>query len=274
MKNKKQEININHFIVEFYWMSLLGLKGNELRLYALIYSYSQDSKGGFHGSTDYLAKRLDVSRRQIFRMLNELTEKNLIKKNEYYQNKVKFSAYEAVPNEYTYDKMSDPMTPASLDCDKMSYPGYDKMSPNNKVLDNKEIINDLSDKIDLLDRMDRISELEDKIVFGKHHVLTRYLINSDYLTEKDKRQFFRYDNYFKKFIGEDGYEFEDFKLYVQYFVYKHKERLASKYVDEITIKNKYGYFLTAMEKARWEFSSQKAEKKKQWQEKINQLLQK
>jgi hypothetical protein len=79
------------------------------------------------------------------------------------------------------------------------------------------------------------------------------LINSGYLTEKDKRQYFRYDRYFEKFIGENGYEFEDFKLYVQYLIHKHKERLTSKYVEEVTIKNKFGYFLTAMEKAKRKF---------------------
>lgn len=240
-------------------MSLLGLKGNELRLYALIYSYSQDNKGGFHGSTDYLAKRLDVSRRQIFRMLNELTTKNLVKKNDYFQNKVKFSAYEVVPNKYTYDKMSEPVTRASLDCDKMSYPGYDKMPPNNKVLDNKEITNDLLEKTELLEKMDRSRKFEDKIVFSKHNVLTRYLINAGYLTRFDESSFFRYDRYFEKLIGENGYEFDDYKLFVQYFVFRNKERTNNKEFKNEPIKNKYGYFITAMEKARWEFSEDKAD---------------
>lgn len=108
-----------------------------------------------------------------------------------------------------------------------------------------------------MDKIDKISELEDKLAFEKHHVLTRYLINSGYLTIKDTRQYFRYDRYFEKFIGENRYEFDDFKLYVQYFIHKYRERLTSKYVEEVAVKNKFGYFLTAMEKARWEFSNQK-----------------
>ncbi|HOQ79046.1 MAG TPA: hypothetical protein PLW94_02325, partial [Candidatus Absconditabacterales bacterium] len=72
-----------------------------------------------------------------------------------------------------------------------------------------------------------------------------------------KKQFFRYDRFFEKFIGENGYEFEDYKLYVQYFIFKYKERLLSEYVEEKSIKNKYGYFITAMERARWEFSQEK-----------------
>lgn len=268
---KNGSINPNHFIVEFYWMSLLGLKGNELRLYALIYSYSQDSKGGFHGSTNYLAERLDVSRRQIFRMLSELTEKNFIKKNDHFKNKVKFSAYEVVPNEYAYDKMSEPMTRTSLIGDKMSYPDYDKMSPNNKVLDNKEITNDLLEKTELLEKMDRSRKFEDKVVFSKHHVLTRYLINASYLTQFDETSFFRYDRYFEKLIGENGYDFEDYKLFVQYFVYRNKERINKEEFKNEPIKNKYGYFITAMEKARWEFSQEKEEKMKAWVEKIEKI---
>ena len=131
---------------------------------------------------------------------------------------------------------------------------------HNKDIYNKEITKDILDKIDLLDKLDRISELEDKLAFDKHHVLTRYLINSGYLALKDKRQYFRYDRYFEKFIGENGYEFDDFKLYVQYFIHKYKERLTSKYLEEVIIKNKFGYFLTSMEKARWEFSQQKVSK--------------
>ncbi|MFA6377550.1 MAG: hypothetical protein WCW63_02880, partial [Acholeplasmataceae bacterium] len=126
--------------------------------------------------------------------------------------------------------------------------------PNNKDIYNKEITKDILDKIDLLDKIDKISELDDKLTFDKHHVLTRYLINSGYLTLKDERQYFRYDRYFEKFIGENGYEFDDFKLYVQYFIHKYKERLISKYVEDMVVKNKFGYFLTAMEKAKREFA--------------------
>lgn len=262
------EISDNHFIVEFYWMSKIGLKGSELRLYALIYSYSQDNKGGFMGSIEYLAKRLDVSRRQVFRLLDILVGKSLIMKSEHYKNNVKFVSFEAVPNEYTGDKMSPPMTKAHKNIDKMSpdpvtecHQTNDKMSPNNKedikVFDFKVIEKDLSDKTDILDKLDRSSKLEDEITFSKNHVLTRYLINARYLTKNEELEYFRYDNYFNKLIGENGYEFEDYKLYVQYFIFRNKDRINKEDLKDEPIKNKYGYFITAMESARKTFSEKK-----------------
>lgn len=255
----------NHFIVEFYWMTLLGLKGSELRLYALINSYSQDSKGGFFGSIEYLAVRLDVSRRQIFRLIDHLVEKKLIVKNDYYKNHVKYVSFEVVQNKYTRDKMSPPMTKNHSPSDEMSpvpmtkcHSDDDIMSPNikeySKVVDNNSIENDILDKLDLLDGLDRVSELDDKIVFSKNHVLTRYLINARYLTKADKFEYFRYDNFFEKFIGVNGYEFDDYKLYVQYFVHKNKERIKNQELKDEPIKNKFGYFITSMETARMEFS--------------------
>lgn len=247
MKYKKQEISDHHFLIEFYWMTKLGLKGNELRMYALIYAYSQDNQGTLFASIDYIRRRLSLkSRTSVFELINKLIDLGLVRKIERYENNIKLVEYEIIPNLYT-------RTENVLPVQKMDGGGTESV-PNNKVIDNKEIIKDILDKTDLLDKLDRMSELDDKLVFDKHHVLTRYLINSGYLTEKDKKQYFRYDRYFEKFIGENGYGFDDYKMYVQYFIHKLTERLTSNYVEEKTIKNKFGYFITAMEKARWEFS--------------------
>ena len=258
MKNKKQEISDHHFLIEFYWMTKLGLKGNELRMYALIYSYSQDNQGTLFASIDYIKRRLSLkSRTSVFEIINKLIDMNLVKKIERYEGNIRLVEYEIIPNIYTRSENVPPVQKMDGGGTESVQGGCTENVPNNKDIYNKEITKDILDKIDLLDKIDKISELEDKVTFDKHHVLTRYLINSGYLTAKDKRQYFRYDRYFEKFIGENGYEFDDFKLYVQYFIHKYKERLTSKYVEEVVVKNKFGYFLTAMEKARWEFSNQK-----------------
>jgi len=264
MKKKKNEISDHHFLVEFYWMTKLGLKGNELRMYALIYSYSQDNQGTLFASIDYIKRRLSLkSRTSVFDIINKLISMNLIRKIERYEGNVRLVEYEIIPNIYTRTENVPPVQKMDGYGTENVLGGGTESVPNNKEeVDNKEIVKDILDKIDLLDKLDRVSELEDKITFEKHHVLTRYLINSGFLTQRDKKQFFRYDRFFEKFIGENGYEFEDYKLYVQYFIFKYKERLLSEYVEEKTIKNKYGYFITAMEKARWEFSQEKSEKHK------------
>ena len=256
MKNKKQEISDQHFLIEFYWMTKLGLKGNELRMYALIYSYSQDNQGTLFASIDYIKRRLSLkSRTSVFEIINKLIDMNLVKKIERYEGNIRLVEYEIIPNIYTRSENVPPVQKMDGGGTESVQGGCTENVPNNKDIYNKEITKDILDKIDLLDKLDRISELEDKVTFDKHHVLTRYLINSGYLTLKDKRQYFRYDRYFEKFIGENGYEFDDFKLYVQYFIHKYKERLTSKYVENMLVKNKFGYFLTSMEKAKFEFST-------------------
>jgi len=255
MKYKKQEISDHHFLIEFYWMTKLGLKGNELRMYALIYSYSQDNQGTLFASIDYIKRRLSLkSRTSVFDIINKLIEMNLVKKIERYEGNIRLVEYEIIPNIYTRSENVLPVQKMDGGGTESVQGGGTENVPNNKVLDNKEITKDILDKIDKIDKLDKISALEDKITFGKHHVLTRYIINSGYLTEKDKRQYFRYDRYFEKFIGQNGYEFEDFKLYVQYFIHMYKERLTSNYVEEVVIKNKFGYFITAMERAMEKFS--------------------
>ncbi len=254
MKNKKQEISDHHFLIEFYWMTKLGLKGNELRMYALIYSYSQDNQGTLFASIDYIQRRLSLkSRTSVFDIINKLIDMNLVKKIERYEGNIRLVEYEIIPNIYTRSENVPPVQKMDGGGTESVQGGCTENVPNNKDIYNKEITKDILDKIDLLDKIDKISELDDKLTFDKHHVLTRYLINAGYLTEKDRRQYFRYDRYFEKFVGENGYEFDDFKLYVQYFIHKHKERLTSRNVEVAVIKNKFGYFITAMEKAMKQF---------------------
>ena len=90
MKNKKQEISDHHFLIEFYWMTKLGLKGNELRMYALIYSYSQDNQGTLFASIDYIKRRLSLkSRTSVFEIINKLIDMNLVKKIERYEGNIR-----------------------------------------------------------------------------------------------------------------------------------------------------------------------------------------
>jgi len=258
MKNKKQEISDHHFLIEFYWMTKLGLKGNELRMYALIYSYSQDNQGTLFASIDYIKRRLSLkSRTSVFEIINKLIDMNLVKKIERYEGNIRLVEYEIIPNIYTRSENVPLVQKMDGGGTESVQGGCTENVPNNKDIYNKKITKDILDKIDLLDKIDKISELENKVTFDKHHVLTRYLINSGYLTIKDKRQYFRYDRYFEKFIGENGYEFDDFKLYVQYFIHKYKERLTSKYVEEVVIKNKFGYFISSIDRSKYEFSQDK-----------------
>ena len=70
-----------NFIIIFGWMTdRLKLSGNELLVYALIFSFAKDGITEFHGSAGYIAKRFNMSRRTVISILKSLTNKGLIKK--------------------------------------------------------------------------------------------------------------------------------------------------------------------------------------------------
>ena len=75
-------MNDSSYIVVMAWMmTRLGLNGNELLAYALIYSYSQDAQGCYFGSLSHTAERLNISRRAAVDVLNRLLDKGYITKS-------------------------------------------------------------------------------------------------------------------------------------------------------------------------------------------------
>ena len=77
----------------------LGLTGNELIAYALVYGFSQDDESEFKGSLNYVAEWLNCSRTTAFNLLNKLADDGFIKKTEKTINGVKFCNYSATkPN--------------------------------------------------------------------------------------------------------------------------------------------------------------------------------
>lgn len=85
-----------NFIVEHGWMiNRLGLKGNELRIYAIIYGFSQASGNEFTGNLQYLADWVNGTKQGVQKNLKALIERRLITKREYFVNGVKQCAYRA-----------------------------------------------------------------------------------------------------------------------------------------------------------------------------------
>ena len=77
----------------------LSLKGNELLIYAVIYSFSQNdnNQGVFNASTAYLREWTNLGKKTVIECLNSLIEKNLIIKLE--DNSIKRK-----PNVYTINR--------------------------------------------------------------------------------------------------------------------------------------------------------------------------
>lgn len=108
------------YIVITDWMRELGLTGNDLLVYAVIYGYSQRADGAYFGSASSLGERIGIEKRSILRILKRLTEAGYIKKTDIYKDGVKFCAYE----------VGDNLSPGAVTKD---HRGGDNLSPNNKV---------------------------------------------------------------------------------------------------------------------------------------------
>lgn len=77
-------INDNNFVTIQGWMrTKLGLKGNELLAYAVIYGFSQTDGAKFTGSRKYLAEWCGCSMATIDRTLNSLVGKGIISRTSY-----------------------------------------------------------------------------------------------------------------------------------------------------------------------------------------------
>jgi len=85
--------NENYCTIQGWLINVLGLKGNELILFAIIYGFSQDGKSKYYGSLSYIQKSLKVSRPTAVKLIRSLIDKKIIKR-------ASESHYEAVKKLY------------------------------------------------------------------------------------------------------------------------------------------------------------------------------
>ena len=131
--NKKHISDENYILIQGWMRTEMGLSGAALMVYATIYGFSQTGNCYYSGSIDYLAEWAGVQRRQVMRILKELTEAGYIEKTEAGYNRFRYRTdREMVRNAHrrwchndTID--GDIMTP---DGDIMT-PDGDIMTPNN-----------------------------------------------------------------------------------------------------------------------------------------------
>lgn len=97
-------------------MRALGLSGNDLMVFALIYGFSQNGQGCFYGSISYICETCGISKSTTLRILQDLTQKGFIIKKEIYENGVKSVSY----------RSGVKMTPEVSKCNE----GGVKMKPN------------------------------------------------------------------------------------------------------------------------------------------------
>jgi predicted transcriptional regulator len=83
----------SYVTIQGFMRTKLGLSGNDLIVYAIIYGFSQGNQGKFTGSAQYLADWCGSTKRGIYKNLNSLVERGLIIKDEVEKNGIKFCDY-------------------------------------------------------------------------------------------------------------------------------------------------------------------------------------
>lgn len=115
----------NYIVIQGWMRTELGLKGNDLLVYAIIYGFTQAESQRFTGSLGYLAEWCGATKQGIIGNLKKLLERGLIQKDDRYINGIKIV-------EYHTTKFNTPLN-------SVEYPG--KLSlPNNiddTIEDNK-----------------------------------------------------------------------------------------------------------------------------------------
>jgi len=108
-----------HFVITSE-MRELGLKGNELLVFAVVHGYSANGEGCYYGSISYLAELVGVHYNTAQTILKSLVERGFIRKEEQVISGVKFCHYQVA-------KIVDP--PQNLG------------TPSTKIGDNNKLYN-------------------------------------------------------------------------------------------------------------------------------------
>ena len=83
----------NFLTIQGWMRTKLGLKGNDLLVYAIIYGFSQDDDQVFSGSLKYLAEWTGATKEGVRKNLKSLLDKDLIRKETEVKNNITFCKY-------------------------------------------------------------------------------------------------------------------------------------------------------------------------------------
>lgn len=134
---KERYINIQEFMVRD-----LGLKGNELLIYAIIYGFCQDDSSNYRAGNNYISAWLKISQRTVVSIINSLMNKKLIIQNKETNNAC---TYEIVSQGVVKNFHKGVVKNFHKGCEKVSQGGCEKVSLST-LKDNKYINNKVNNK--------------------------------------------------------------------------------------------------------------------------------
>lgn len=180
------KVNSDGYINIQGWMvSELGLKGNELLIYAIIYGFSQDGESKFTGSRQYLADWTNTTVKNVQNVLNNLVDKGLLIKDEKYINNIKFCEYKAIKIQITSEEEKVPKRGKKFLGVGKNFPKGREKSSHNNLINNLEY--KLDKKIDTSESLD-----QEKIKFKEN--LNEYISKVQEATGKNREEICRVIN--------------------------------------------------------------------------------
>lgn len=72
----------SYYVIQSFMVNELGLSGNELILYAIVYGFTQDGVNWFYGTREYLSGCTNLSKTSVTRCLHALIDKGMIERRE------------------------------------------------------------------------------------------------------------------------------------------------------------------------------------------------
>lgn len=186
----------NYINIQGFMVTKLGLKGNELLIYAIIYGFSQTEDQVFNGSLQYLADWTNSTKQGVTKNLKSLVDKGYIVKEDKYINSVKFCEYYTTKLDTVLNKVEYPM--------QQSLTGY--TTEFNRGMQ-QSLTNNLNNNIN--NKLNNIIELKDSIPYEE---ITKYLnevAGTNYRASSKKTQ-----QLIKARINE-GFTLEDFRVVIE-----------------------------------------------------------
>lgn len=100
---KKRNVSMvkdtNYYTIFGWMINRLHLKGTDLKIYAVIFSFSQDGKSEYKGSNSYLADFTGTGERTVSRILADLESRKFIEKTDDNASTGQFNGWRVVPLE-------------------------------------------------------------------------------------------------------------------------------------------------------------------------------
>jgi DNA-binding MarR family transcriptional regulator/predicted RNA-binding Zn-ribbon protein involved in translation (DUF1610 family) len=121
----------NFITVQGWMVNRLGLSGNELLVFALIYGFTQDGETIFTGSATYIGKWCGISRQSVSKITQKLIEKGIIEKQ----------SIRGIGDKYRAVIMFTPTCKESLHGMERKFTPTCKESLHNNILNNNKDIN-------------------------------------------------------------------------------------------------------------------------------------